>query len=675
MPLLRLGVALIATVTFAASQQPAAAADTEPMRLVQRAEQLLGKGEVEDAVLLLWRALGELTALPEDPVRGACRLTAEHLLAEHDPRDAARLQVHASIARQQLTLAQAYKGRKWYETALGRCDVARRYDRGEADKVHAAIAAARPKAKAEAAAAAAEPDGERADRWLQRAETQFVSGDWRMVDGLLQVTHPAGGHAEWITNAVHEDHEVVVEFRPVDPRHVHDATLMVGCEILPGTANFSGYRAQCSYSPEHDAYVLDVWAIRGMEFRSLGNAWMQSPPNADGFRRLSVQVNGKSLRIQLDAAKALEAEADAPVRGHVGLIHGIDGSQSCPVQFRGLRVDPLPSDMPSDEHLRERRLAALQSTIAGAVDRAKALLRDKQPEPAAQLLRQTLHDVSELPAGLLRENLGKAIAELLRSADPLAARRTKAAAQIAGELVTLADAYAAAGMVRAAHELVLDAARFDPDGTAARLAAAAEAVGAWNLAQATARAAELAPPEDDGTLLREWFATGRRLDTRLAEWQVEGPAARLPLPENGGFSVLMPKFGMKALTKAAVHVRLPTTNTSAGLSFDVAGPHDYAIAFLRRDRNGLLLAAYRYANAKWTLWKQARIRIDAWRLDGWLTLELELTSKSLIVRGPGAVLEVDRKLLHNGDPRVGFYGDNDGGAEAVIEIRALRLGD
>ena len=675
MPLLRLGVALIATVTFAASQQPAAAADTEPMRLVQRAEQLLGKGEVEDAVLLLWRALGELTALPEDPVRGACRLTAEHLLAEHDPRDAARLQVHASIARQQLTLAQAYKGRKWYETALGRCDVARRYDRKDADKVRAAIEAAQPKTKAQPIAPASPPDSEAEDRWLQRTETEFVMGEWRTVDGLLEATHPAGGHSEWITKAVHEDHEVVVEFRPVDPRHAHNATLMVGCEVLPGTSNFSGYRAQCAYVPKNEGYAIDVWAIRGMEFRSLGNLWVQPPPNDDGFRRISVQVNGKLLRIQLDAAPALEVAADQPVSGQVGLIHGMEGSESCPVQFRNLRVDPLPSEMPSDEVLRERRLAALQGTIAGVVDRAKALLQDKQPEPAALLLRQTQHDLREMPPGMLRENLGKAIGELLRSADPLAARRSKAAGQIAGELVALADAYAAAGMLRAAHELVLDAAGFDPDGTAARLAAAAETVAAWNLAQATARAAELGPPEDDGTLLREWFATGRRLDTRLSEWKVDGPAARLPLPENGGFSVLMPKFGMKALTKAAVHVRLPTTNTSAGLSFDVAGPHDYAIAFLRRDRNGLLLAAYRYANAKWTPWKQARIPIDAWRLDGWLTLELELTSKSLIVRGPGAVLEVDRKLLHNGDPRVGFYGDNDGGAEAVIEIRALRLGD
>ena len=83
----------------------------EPVTLVSRAEKLLQKKELEDAVLVLWQALDLLATLPSNPVHDSTALSARFLLNENDPREAQRRAVFASVAKQQVELAAAYRAK------------------------------------------------------------------------------------------------------------------------------------------------------------------------------------------------------------------------------------------------------------------------------------------------------------------------------------------------------------------------------------------------------------------------------------------------------------------------------------------------------------------------------------------------------------------------------------
>jgi hypothetical protein len=668
----------IRTLVLVAIMAPAAAQDAaadrvDPVQLVSRAEPMFVKGELEDAVLLLWQALDELGRLPDNPVHEVAKLTAFHLLRHHDPREEPRRRAFESIARQQIDLAQAYRARKWFDTAALRLDIAARYDRNQAAKARAALEVARAKA-APKPTVATTPKVEvpQQPSLLQRESALHVFGDWSVGESSLiskaQVaTDPL---AMWVTKTSHTDNEIVVEWKPLDAGAPHNCSILFGGVVA---ASVDGFRADCIFDATAKAYFLRI-SNRTLDLPDLGTAWVRPPSAADGFRRLSLRIAGNHLQLQLDGETPVQADSSEPVRGLVGLCIGINTAPTCAIEFRTLRVDPLPADMPSDEQLREQRLAKLQQSITGAVEAARLLQEQKQPEPAAQLLRQALIDLDDLPPGLLRDNLAKAIQQMIAQSDPLAARRKKVAQGIAAELVGLADQYAEVDMVRAAQVLVVDAARFDPEATAARLAAADEAVRVWNLAQTIARAADLAPPADDGTLLREWFATGRPLDSRSVGWKVDGASARVEQLPRGEFTALMPKPGLPQLQQAFVHVRLGVVGASAGFCFDAAGPHDYAIAFLRRDHRGLTLHAYRWAAGKWADLKRLRITMDAWRLDAWHEVALLRTPQGLTVRAAGAELKLEGPLLHNGNDRYGLYAGSDAEQPIVIEMRGFRLG-
>ncbi|HEU4419324.1 MAG TPA: hypothetical protein VFT55_10320, partial [Planctomycetota bacterium] len=207
---------------------------------------------------------------------------------------------------------------------------------------------------------------------------------------------------------------------------------------------------------------------------------------------------------------------------------------------------------------------------------------------------------------------------------------------------------------------------------APRLAAAREAVQKWNLAQATARASELAPPTDDGTMLREWFAQGKKLDNRASDWQIDGPCARVPTLAPGSCTEWMPKAGTPLLTKASVFVHLPPL-AAAGFCFDAAGPHDYSVAILDRQASGLALAAFRFAGNKWMQLDRKTIPLDAWRLDGWFQLAIEATATGVTVRGAGAELVLDRKVLGNANGRFGLFATNADKKPAAVELRAFQV--
>lgn len=665
-------VTLLAT-TLAA--QEAKEEKVEPVALVSRAEKLLKSKEVEDAVLLLWQALDLLSTLPANAVHDATALSARFLLAENDPREAQRRATFTSIAKQQVELAAAYRAKKWLDTAATRLVVADRFDRDAGVKERAAIEAARPKANAkEPPAPPPKPAQPQLAPLLQRANTEFVHGDWKESGDVLECQAPVNQHFEWVTSAAHADHEVVVEFRPVDAKVEHNAVLAVGLAIQPGTHNYSGYRLQCAYYPKTNEYGLILFAVRGMAFESLGDAWVPAGTSTDGFRRLSIQVHGPRLRAQLDGGPPIEVATPADVRGKVGVLHGVADRPTCAVQFRNLRIDALPADRPTDDELRAQQEAENQNAITVAVDEAKDLLAKKQPEPASLRLREALGRVRDLPAGVLRDNLHKSIGQMLAQADPLAPRRKKAAQTIASELVTLADEYAKAGLVRAAHVLVEDAAGFDPEGQAARLAAAEQAVRQWNVAQATARASELAPPADDGAGLREWFAKGRKLETYYQGFVVDGAVARAEAMMGKALATWAPHPLAPKLEKFSVYAHLPAPGVHAGVLFDVIDSANFGVVFLEREAKVMRLHAFLKVGGKWVPLLQRDVAMDAWRRDGWHQITVEANATGLLAMCGNAKIQVPRKLMGKATGVPGLYAWSETDAPVSVEFRAFKAG-
>ena len=146
-------ITMLSLAAFAITQQPApepATNSKDVLALVTRAETLLKGKETEDAVLVLWQALAQLTLLPDSPVHEAARLSARHLLATNDAREERRRAVFASVAKQQIELAALYRGKKWLDVAATRLAVADAFDRDVGAKERALLEAAKPKPKAAA---------------------------------------------------------------------------------------------------------------------------------------------------------------------------------------------------------------------------------------------------------------------------------------------------------------------------------------------------------------------------------------------------------------------------------------------------------------------------------------------------------------------------------------------
>ena len=654
----------------AMAQQPAAKPQ-DPLALVAKAEKLCTTGDKEEGVLLLWQALELLAQPPEHPVRASAALTARSLLKSHDPLDADLRAAQLAVAKAQVELATAYRTRKWFDTAAQRLDVAERFDRDLVAKERGLLAAQRPKAKAEAGAAPAPAAAAaKGNPLFRRDALARSSGVWRESEDLLEcAAHAAtSGVHEWVLKGDHADGEMVVEFRSADGKGDENAGFVFG------VGGDSSYLASASHFVAHQGlFTVALFQVGANEYKDLGNVSVAGKAGADGFHRFAVSVRGGVVRVQLDEAAPLEITVATPPRGQFGLSVGLGNRDSPTVVFRGLRVGPLPADAPSDEDLRAEAAAAVQSAVLAAVDRAKALTERKQPEAAAAELREAVLAARELPAGLLRDNLVQSIDGMLAGVDPLTAKRRKSGQDAAKAFVAVADRYAAAGQARLAARVVDLAAGFDPEGTAARQFAAQQAVAAWNVRIATERASELAPPANDGAVLREWFAGGRRLDSRLPEWEVAGPVARVVDLQPETFAAWMPKAGVPLANKAAVHVRLPQVGVASGFCFDVAGPHEYAAVFLVRRAKGLSLDVWRYGNGQWKKLVSKPVEVDAWKLDGWFEVALEAGASGVTVRGGGASLELERKLLPPATGRIGLWTNNEGKQPATVEFRAFRI--
>jgi hypothetical protein len=673
------GLSFALTVPAFAQRVQGAAERPDPVALVTEAERLLRGKELEDAILVLWRALGELAERDSNPVNDATRMSARFLLQEKDPREAERRRVFTSIAKQQVELAGAYRAKKWLDVAATRLEIADRYDAEAGGKERAALEAARPKPKPGGAAAggapAAPPKQSTLAPLLQRANASRVFGEWREVGECLESQGLTGKEdfaLEWLATQPHADHEIVVEWQAAEPTKAHNGGFWIGCgEQRDGVI---GYRAVFRFDPRTQVYEVWLSAYPRKDDKDLASVATASTPDASGFHRFAVQVRGNRLRAQLNGSTPVEAEVAAPIRGCPGLLGGITGSPSCAMRYRNFRIDPLPADRPSDDELRQQADSRRQNEITAAVETAKDLVTKKQHEAASLQLREAVLQVEQMPAGVLRDNLAKTIDAQLATVDNLAPRRKKTAQAIAVELLALADQYAAAGMARAALHMTLEASSFDPVAGAPRVEAAREAVNQWNLAQATVRAGELAPPADDGAVLREWFEKGRRLDTRSPAWIVAGPSARVEGLPAESYSGWMPPPLAKEVTKASVHVHLPSAGAEAGLCFDVVHANDFAVAFVGRRKGKLELGVFRHLAGKWTQLGRRDVPIDAWRLDAWHQLTLEANAAGVVAKVGATEIKVARQLpLGTANGKIALWASNATKEPLAVEVRAFRV--
>ena len=650
----------------------------EPIALVNQAEQLLQKKETEDAILMLWQALDELAQRPSNPVHEATSLSARFLLSEHDPREMERRRVFASVAKQQVELATAYRGKKWLQVAASRLEVADRYDRDIGAKERALLLAAKPKDPKVAQGqppAAPEPGKPGLSPLLQRANTPRIFGEWREVGDCLESCAQTGNEGyllEWVPSGTHADQEIIVEWKATEPTKDHNLGIWVGFD--EERVGRKGYRAQVQYHPEARSYEVSLSEYPRDGKPDLASKLVEAPIEAGGFHRLSVQVRGTQIHVELDSTSAISANTEAPVRGQAGLFSGVAAVACGPIQYRNFRIDPLPADLPSDEEVRAKAAADNQNAITQGVDAAKDLINKKQPEAASLRLRDVLTHVDDMAAGVLRDNLKKSIEQMLTQTDSIAAKRKKAAQAISAELAALADQYATAGLVRAGLAIAQQASAFDEAAQVARIATLREKVQQWTVTQSTARASELAPPNDDGTALREWFAKGRKLDGRSSDFVIDGAVARSPLLQPDDGVGWLPHAQAKALTKASVHVQLPAVGADAGLMFDVIDRSLHGVVLLSRRVDGLLLSAYLKVGNKWIPLLHRPIAMDVWRRDGWHQITIENTETGLVAKCGTAEIKVARKLLGKQTGVVGLFAGNNGTATVAVEMRAFQPG-
>jgi hypothetical protein len=683
-PLAAATLALITAAASATAQAPAAgaaaAAKADPVALVAQAEKQLGKkdADVEGAVLLLWQALDALADAPASTVRDATAMSARFLLQQHDPREADRRKAQASVAKQQVELATAYRLKKWLETATTRLDVADRYDRDAGTKERAAIAAARPKDKPATTkpAAGAPKPAAAPPSLLQKAQAEFVVGSWTEGDGVVRLaplTPESGTINEWVARATHADHEVSLEFRPLEAGRKFDVALCVGLGILPDSNVYSGVRLHAAYDPEGDQIgVQTIQLVRGAH-TAIADVWHPASKTADGWRRLTVRVQGESLRVIVDETDYGTSAAKGAVKGKVGMMNGMSGRPTCGLEIRNLRIAPLPADAPTDDERKAAAEADSRDAITRLVDEGKALLDKKQPEPAATKLREALARIDAMDPGVLRDSLRAGVEPQLDKADALAPRRRKAAQAIAAEFTALADLYATAGWARAAERVVAYATSFDPVGAQARATKAREDVLAWNAAQASARAAELQPPADDGAVLREWFGKGRKLDTGAGGFVVDGPAARVDVLAPDTLAAWLPQPLAPKVKKAALSVRLPAAEMSAGFVVDAVDQTNYAIAVVTRRKAGVQIAVYRFAARQWVPLASRDVPMDAWRLDGWHRLSIASDDAGIVARFGDAELKVARAVLGRPTGLIGLFASNSGSQPVVCEVRAFAV--
>lgn len=665
---------LLATAASTGTLFAQAPAADNPVALVSRAEAKIRKSDKEDAVILLWQALDLLRGKERNAIEAATWLSARFLLQENDPLEQERRAAFALVATKQTAIAKSYRIKKWYDTAEGRLDVATMYGPDAAAKERTVLAAKRKgKNRKQAAPQPAEPAQE--VNAFARELAKKVDGKWRNIEGELESsahsggTDESGGHWQWTTKLKHQDHVVSFEFRAADAKGDYNLGIGIG---IPDDNPFNGYRLVLQHYKDSDTVLLRILSVDGQDIREVAEGSATLGKTKSGYHRLAAIISDNSIGFQIDGHPAVKGTGTGSIRGFVAVIVGMAGISSTANRFRDLTIAPLPADQPTDEELRQKAAEENQHRVTKAVEEAKVLLDARKPEPAAAKLREGLQALDKLPKGILRSNLEKSLTAMLKKADPTARKRTAAAKQCCDALRQLADKYVAAGKPRAALILAQRAWGFDASQQDSQIVAVRKAIDAWNQKQLIARASELAPPKDDGALLRQWFAGGSLLDSRGKAWIVQGPSARIQNFAQGR-TMWMPKNAVLPKGTASIHVHLPAVGCQAGFLFDVAGPHDFSTAILSRDKNQVRLIVSRWAGGKWIDLAKRRILMDAWQREAWHQVTLEVAQTGVKIACYDIKVAIKRERLGLPSGRIGLYAGNYGDSEPTVEFRAFTI--
>lgn len=628
------------------------------------------KGATEDGILAVWDALDDLAgADPAQAERAATLAAAQQLLAKHDPLDADRRRAGTAVAQKQVELVRAYRSRKWLDAAAAHLAIADRYDASVGQKERAQLP---PRPRAVALREPARDDAK--PSLLSRSSTQLIRGSWQVVDGALVAgPHDTTQHKVpfvWMTRGKQADDEIVVEFARLDDREPANLAIVVGDPV--GYA-MDAHRIHFSCSAGDDQESLSFMRSIAGKVANLADTTFAVRPTVDGYHRLAVRIDGTKVTVRLDTQPAVEWTTDVPLRGFVGLLQGFTKTSSGKLRIRRFEITQPAGSGPTAAELHAAEQARLATELDVATTEIKDLLTSKQNERATVALHALLARLRELDPGAARDTLRKTLAPMANQADTSAAKFDQACAACAKELAAAARKYTTAGMPRAALALAQQAAAFDPDGKQIDLPAAQAAVAKWHAARESQRAAELAPPDDDGAALRDWFANGRPMDEQLATWTVDGAAARVAAIGYQQVTMLLPRADAPAAAAVTLSVHLPHASAEAGLVFDVEGPREFSIAVLRRTPDGIAVRGARYHEDHWTSLGDVQIEVDAWRLDGWFALKVERTTNGMIATCLDRRLLVDRAKLGAATGRIALFAANDNAAPAAIEVRAFRV--
>lgn len=423
----------------------------EALACIAQAEHALAAGRGEDALVLLWAAREGLAGLPGS-AREAAYGALEELLPKADPLFAERTRIEHAAARSLLSLARAYRGRKWIDAASRIAEQAVLFDRASVTKEF-------PRAGQGAdGTGAGSLDGASASDPYSELGQMLVDGEWQVRDGALHTPELTDVPAMYLTNKSLDDHRIELS---VD---IGDRSAMFGV-LVGARAPDDLYIVDFQFWKGNGVVLTRLWRWSGGELKDLAGAQVDLGRFRQPSVRFEVLVRGSQVEAVVDGTSVLVGRAEELMHGTFGFYVSPSSEHRGSLAIRDLRISPTPRE--GQEGPTPNVDEGLQREVAAALTEAEELLARKLPEPAAERLRNARGSVLEIAAPTLRASLLGSIDQLLDATDPLEARRRKVFADAASSFQPLAEQYSERGLHRAAAAVAGWMAALDPEGRAA----------------------------------------------------------------------------------------------------------------------------------------------------------------------------------------------------------------
>ena len=340
-PILSLAAAgaLLGSAAALAAQEPAIA------ERIEEAERLLAAGGKEAAASVLWQALADLPKVPSEASRRNLGNRIRTLLGTADPGFAERQRLEREAARPLLALAEVYRKKGWYRTALEYARRAETLDPEAARRVIDALVKLVPadpsRGGAESKPAAGAP-GEPKDRLAE-----FFHGDAAAQEAGAWITTPVlvtsptlveGAAILKSRQELRGDVRISIEIQPTEP---------VGCAaLLFGSRNGENayYLAETYLNKANETWAVQLIHWDGNAVHRLKADWMDTRHDAVANPlRLEVEIRGLQLSARLlrtdgTELKAVQATAKAEVAGAIGLFVTANSPSKKPIRFRRLWI-------------------------------------------------------------------------------------------------------------------------------------------------------------------------------------------------------------------------------------------------------------------------------------------------------------------------------------------------